>query len=1621
MVATARANHGACATNVQKPSSTTNVHDGKYIGISAEPCKPTPPVEKVVNGSTQEPLLCHAATNHNTTEQSSTKPDFSPPILATNNSMERQQILATMVDMHAEVTASTTSTSNQVGPTPTIAETRVGRLDVSLASAFSAVSGHRDAAVPTLDQDTSSIPPLMDIPSTEDDSPEGVAHRQGTRYEGPVDVDNVSLTSSIHSSVHSSDGNSISYQEETLVSPKTNNVPNDGGVPESPATPLTSNLNSNWLVHEKEPFEHPRRMPPSPPVSMRHILMSSSRLPVATTSTSASHLNVSHHSTAHSTEGHYLQTTTTTTTMTTSSNNPLSPPLSPLNLDASVIGFSSSEFRVVEDISDHPTESPPLSPFEYDGVSHQKQLLQSRLALLSHGIPGPPCAASRGTPLHNCSAHMLDMALSLPPTITPASALVTPIEDAPSIEDGFKSMPSLTRARTLKRNNCSARMLELALQLPYTITPESALVTPIEASDTIMMMETKQRSFTAKQGLPTRTLKRNSNCSARMLELALALPYTITPESALVTPIEASDILAIDSLILSEPVDLELATANTQGRVMQNTLVTKEDVHSHREKTDGGEDDMDAEMLVFSPPHTPTPSSPPTLSRQAWLGNDLEPFHLAAKMQEEPPTPPMSGTNTMGARIIRQVQVGSDDASQSKSGEVAKTHSIMVMSPPISPRPAELDMTSMLLEELNQSQVMRNQRSSRKGLQGNKSHRSQQKRQELQSAQQVVRVILKGTDGHKYTNAYDMTSPPACYEAVRQYALLRVETSNLTSQLENSKQQLKDLYCEWKELSRDMNPMQAQVKACNTDDLSVRMLQQLLSDDESIYKEDDEDESPVHRHEKFCMSRHVDDEKDAAKAMAALYHEIQNELNAIRSTWLDQREQQQLHQSMHQTEKRDQPDESDIEETANVAKSMSSSVDPFSETNDSFLLTKIEEFTEQIHTMEKDRMELTGYMDQLAHDVISMDNTSFSQSNASEDNELEGDEAWTSFSHNFPIYQVKESDKEDRPDADDDAEVQEGEARVPQPTTCGEEKMSLPDTGTGIVQSPAFKPTYRPLSLALRTRRFHGSSDSDRDLMLPIRLPGSRGVSFELKKESLNDLDEEDELRVQTFAEIPLGKQTRTISFDSVFSRRNGGIAKSSSWFKKRKSDSRLLRKTRSTDSSNASKTLLLAKNGDPAMEHLLTDPYSVPPAPQALALDAELVRRLESPMLQLELSLPPKALPMTYGNGSDDLPASPNSSIKSPHEGGYVKLCTKLIQVQKDLQQTQTHLKRLQMQEQQAMHELAKSGHEAGNVFNSAGFRSSTATSASMVSSLDYSIDTRESLFLPPTKPLVARQSKSTAVSSLAFSLASEVDLSDGENSTGSRAPNNDATQLQLLEKTEECTRLSQQVQSLSDQLEHQLHRIAMLEKGFNHSSTNEMDASRGSDGSDRSRRKSAKIRPSRVRAGLRNIISRRLHGDSGNQKSDNKRKSLSYAPMGVDCDEKANQEDVLSLGAVDKEDSPVGATINAIFERDVQPLVEFSIDRESPDGAEQSSCPPPLGGSDSGGTTRNGGEIKDESLRLAANRSSSTQLGVPHLKCLPSMDDSHAGEDAQLSTIHLLRSRIEELEAENRKLKEN
>lgn len=49
-----------------------------------------------------------------------------------------------------------------------------------------------------------------------------------------------------------------------------------------------------------------------------------------------------------------------------------------------------------------------------------------------------------------------------------------------------------------------------------------------------------------------------------------------------------------------------------------------------------------------------------------------------------------------------------------------------------------------------------------------------------------------------------------------------------------------------------------------------------------------------------------------------------------------------------------------------------------------------------------------------------------------------------------------------------------------------------------------------------------------------------------------------------------------------------------------------------------------------------------------------------------------------------------------------------------------------------------------------------------------------------------------------------------------------------------------------------------------------------------------------------------------------------------------------------------------------------------------------------------------------------SAQQKAAPQLKCLLTIDDSHASaEDARLSTIHFLKLRVEEVEAENRKLK--
>jgi len=992
----------------------------------------------------------------------------------------------------------------------------------------------------------------------------------------------------------------------------------------------------------------------------------------------------------------------------------------------------------------------------------------------------------------------------------------------------------------------------------------------------------------------------NLNCSAYLLDSALSLPPTITPKSALETPIEkrgeTSEFISV--------LKAKDARTSTIHSVMHRT-------------TDFGDDTITSISLQQTMMRSP--SSPPSLKRTAGLSQSL-PWPLSNSIQ-----PPKE-------LFVSELE-------------------------------RKLETVVSSSQNITANQHLRSTR------QGRKDRRNKQQ-QELRNLQMLVNVILKGSSINCKFKSADMTSPKACFEAIRQYALLKVETSQLNCQLQDSKQQLKELYFEWKKLSQIIMNSEAEeeekVPASKQVHNNVLILRQLTSNDESIYKEDgdgdyndDDDMAKTKENNEVSMSYPVDHDDDATTAISAMRQEIQREMQNMRATL---QERQEKGKARLNDSDEALPSTMDV-----VAAAAMPCTDFVIKSDDSFLLAKIDELTTQIERMEKDRVALTGFMDKLAQDVAhNMDSTPFSSDTPASDQSddapldwtgiasLANQRGWTTFNQNFPIYRLGESDKEDKND-DEDQNDETIRDDLDRETEANSQTQYVPKAAANICmkESPAFKTRYRPLSLALRTKRFHGSSDSDRDLMLPTKLPSSRGVSFEMPKLSRAESDYEDNIMIsleskleQLTCEIPdssdnsLERNAKaTTKTKSVFVRRGSGSLKSKfSWIKGTLSDSRLLQKSKSKELGQENTAKLLERS-------------------------------------QVTLS--------DEGNVS--------GSRRTSWTAAALR-----------------HDNMLQ--------------------------RQSAATLESRASS-QYSLMSADvSLLDDPRESNLTNRSRT---SSLQYSLATTVD----EALSKLTSPDISLYEEKLREKTEECDRLSSQVQSLSDQLEYQLSKIAELESNGpstdtarvlqlsrelaqSHATIRELtwklERVSPTEGTDKNKNNNSSIRTgdkskhggNRHLPGLRQIMFGTRFG-SGDKKvkkktsrNQNSADQTAYAPT-----RKAMLND-------DSSDSNSNAE-NAIFERSVQPLMTMT------EGCSTVEC------------TRDRGEnirVEDslrsiESSNIASsfsdtNSENDNNNKYDTFRWLPSMDDSRtgaaavgAGEDAQLTTIYVLRQRIAELEEERRK----
>ncbi|CAB9507049.1 expressed unknown protein [Seminavis robusta] len=829
---------------------------------------------------------------------------------------------------------------------------------------------------------------------------------------------------------------------------------------------------------------------------------------------------------------------------------------------------------------------------------------------------------------------------------------------------------------------------------------------------------------------PISTLK--VSCSPSMMESALSIPLPMTPTtpSSGITPTHPEK------------------PRHIIDRVQPRDLVPK---HDHQDSSNKTRQKESAS--------SPRPMSPPLLNRtkiankSAWLQHSKEPYQLEqqeimAQHHQQPTSPPISDAN-----FVTSSEVG------------AASMDLMTISPTSSSRPT-LKMTKTLLEELRQSQTgkaISRQKRKKKKRKASSSRRERLLMSQLHNAQQVVRIILKGT-GDPNIESMDF-GPQACYEAIRVYALLKIESEGCLAQLKNSKQQLKELYCEWKSLRKEMQEEHhnraSQANTIVTHD-SLAVLQQLLSDDESIYIEEDntmdnDDCATVTTKgaASFAMSVKVDQEKDLVKAIGTLYREMQHELEDMRSVWQDQRAQQRKRQLEGEKERRVEADEDPLfpparlddnnNQSSNNSDHAEKQLPPINplEENDSFLLAKIEELTAQIETMQNDRVILSGFMDQLAQEVIRADAAEShfeADLGIAKGTVLVHPEDWTTFGDTFPIHRVNELDEEasvkDGGDAVGSPSLKENDLAHPPDTNTPDDSTAEQSSKEKALEQEAFttpvksnQSNIQKESVWRRSGQFHASYDSDADMNLPVNLPRSRGASFDrdtpsdIHEEDLGSKLEEKLNKLQIFREDKdedddinsFGSLEQSISsmvsFDSFLARRRFSEPTISSLTRSKLHGALLCRKTKDSKKSTLAREgeALFGKSDSSAgfEKSVLSDEeskmsYSAsqdgggkrPPV-----LDSQLTRKLESPSLGLQMSLPRKVPSMSVDQTDESAlsrPSSPEGTDDTDPNKGYVRLCSKLLQSEEELRQTKVQLSLLDQKQKQLVSELHNAKAEA-------------------------------------------------------------------------------------------------------------------------------------------------------------------------------------------------------------------------------------------------------------------------------------------------------------------------------------
>ena len=901
-----------------------------------------------------------------------------------------------------------------------------------------------------------------------------------------------------------------------------------------------------------------------------------------------------------------------------------------------------------------------------------------------------------------------------------------------------------------------------------------------------------------------------------------------------------------------------LATEHqTQSHLSLTSQLSENNLHEPKkecEEEENSNDELELANNTTMKSLSPTVASPPPIDRRtSWLQLTVkDPFqqHHASQSSggQLPASPPVSNPNlTYNASLTSGETIVQEQSS------------------------SQLRLTKEILEEVdqrNQEKKQNNKAADKKKTAANHKNNNNNnnkisKQQQLQNAQQVVKVVLKGSRKFQYQNvedetrqqmlissvpSNDYTSPQACYHAIQHYAMIRLESSKLNSQLETSKQQLKDLYLQWKCLKEDIvgNNATSTTTTGNASEHGgsmgesmVRLTQMLSDDNSTIYKEEDDNGNDNETRAlppavSFSLSK-LDQETDPSKAMDALYHQMQVQIKQIHKAWKKNQEQQQTTTSTstaaanNPTSSDDNPNRSrnDTEESSLWMEKIAME-DPFpqasdnssddvifdindeeeDEDNDAFLWSKIEELTAQIEAMEQDQAILTGFMDQLTEEVIKKDSPNLVVVNSFATNH-DGDQqqGWTTFGKKFPVYQ------------------QANEQGVGDNTTETSNGEKVNVEAMGASTNNATQPADQPLALALRPGcmllrakgKFNDSSyDSD---ILPWALNRSHGDSSsndgDLDASSQSDKPmmewSENQLVKGEEGERDCGEKLSKVSPESPTKIDTGFYSRMKARLKSTKDDVKL-------------PLLDKAPEHDEDNDQILTESYTLsteqrgPPA-----LNAELIRKLQSPLLETQLSLPRKitADDLNEEEGQQDALARPTSPMESEEQqrrAGYVWLSSRLMQTEQDLNNSRCQVSLLQNKLKHAELELTKAGYEIEtwkNLASSAAEEGTSTEFASIKSEIENLLQkcNEEKVHNNEMKKGIIDLSEEVKYAKDHFQMNDEEPFERNVGKTEDDDDNKMSDEQIITKKVEECTRLMEHVKSLKFELEIQRAYMTKLE----------------------------------------------------------------------------------------------------------------------------------------------------------------------------------------------------------------